>query len=394
MDSDKTSLASTLQSFLNSQPLLCTDLEHSTYPEIIAPSIFEENFLFNSVYYISDIHLDNHILQQSTLTPTQYTEKVIDGLFTDNFINSINMPYPPIVLFGGDIASTFETAKLFYTEFVSRISQVKLRNFANLPYIYAILGNHELWDFPNLKDCYTAYQALFDSLNIHFLHNTTSPFGHHYHLPSAKSASSTTNSKRMPTDTIHSTIIVGGIGFAGHNETYNADCGLYRSTLNRCQEIKETQKWCKSYSKALTLAHNTGSRLIVLTHNPIVDWKDNSQPDPNCIYFNGHTHKNNLMHDEKLDIHIFADNQIGYQNPNISFKIAQIYKRCNPFSTYIDGYYEISVSDYLRFYDYIGELISGIRTIENYMKNGANFYMIKRNDYYGFFVISSKANIA
>lgn len=44
-------------------------------------------------------------------------------------------------------------------------------------------------------------------------------------------------------------VILGGIGFSGYNEEFNADTGIYRNTIDRKTEIKETQKFEKLYNK-------------------------------------------------------------------------------------------------------------------------------------------------
>lgn len=35
-------------------------------------------------------------------------------------------------------------------------------------------------------------------------------------------------------------VIFGGIGFSGYNEKFNANIGLYRNTIDRTVEIKES----------------------------------------------------------------------------------------------------------------------------------------------------------
>lgn len=184
-------------------------------------------------------------------------------------------------------------------------------------------------------------------------------------------------------------IIVGGIGFAGQNEKYNANMGLYRNTISRKEEIEESRKWEKVYKKGLDLAEEKNSVLIVLTHNPIKDWKTDETTQKRCIYFNGHTHNSFISHNEDMNIHIYADNQIGYYNRNIKFKKAYIDRRINPFAVE-DGYYSITIEQYRRFYAYMNERLGGVGSIEKQMEfNNADFYLVKHNGYYGFFLITN-----
>ena len=392
------------------RPLLPGDIEKrnslvevknsgSTLPTPVKLDEFTKEFVCNNVYYISDIHLVHHVEQEFRIGAfngqvKSYIKRVRDSLFSGEFLADIKCGKHLIVLFGGDISSLYEVSELFYTEFVDRWniidSQSKqiLRRERN---IYAILGNHELWDFPNLETCCSAYQNLFNRLNIHFLNNEITWFGHHNEP--VKAIPSTTKSRRCISDTIHSTLIVGGIGFAGHNQEFNANQGIYRTALNRQQEIEQTDKWVETYNRALTMAKKTGSILIVLTHTPFTDWKVGKTADTNCTYFSGHTHRNYVFHEEETGTHIFSDNQIGYKNRKIVFKKALLYNRSNPFAGFTDGYYRISSTDYLKFYDYMNETIAGNGQVERQMKtNNAQFFMIKHDGYYGFFLISEKAS--
>ena len=141
-------------------------------------------------------------------------------------------------------------------------------------------------------------------------------------------------------------------------------------------------------NKVCDIIHNI---LVVLTHNPISDWKNDGTGNANCVYFNGHTHKNFYYNNFDKNSHIFADNQIGYKNSKIEFKKVFIYERVNPFAEYIDGYYEINTYDYFKFYEFVHDRIEGTKLIEKIMKEKkAHFYMIKKNGYYGFFLISKE----
>ena len=138
----------------------------------------------------------------------------------------------------------------------------------------------------------------------------------------------------------------------------------------------------------MSKAQAQNTLLIVLTHNPISDWTD-EHPAPNCVYFNGHTHRN-VLHNLDNNTNIFADNQVGYTKKSISLKNALIFRRYNPFSIYSDGIHEINSADYTSFYAYNGETI-GTGTIDIQISNyGAKLYMLKKDELYCFLLASDK----
>ena len=363
----------------------------------------------NRVFYISDIHLAHKVAKRfkrnvSDDQVTRYVKKIAKELFTKGFEETIHTS--PIVIFGGDISSYFELAEVFYTEFMELWDKAYRKAYYSAPgkrFVYAILGNHEFWDFETSTECFKAYKKLFKRLGICFLQNTITWFGEHdlpmkrivsedggphwVELKKEEDAEAYERQMRY----IHNTLIVGGVGFAGCNDEFNADMGIYQTALNRKQEIAETKKWRKAYQNALDRAKETNSVLVVLSHNPIPDWKPNGQSDSGCVYFSAHTHRNHLYHDEDRNIHIFANNQIGYDSLNVRFKEAYLYNRANPFAHYSDGYHEITTKEYLRFYDYMKEHIAGNGLVERQIQtNDAKFYMIKHCGYYGFFLVSKK----
>ena len=363
------------------------------------------------VLYISDIHLVHKVVKKFKEHATdeqieQYIKGIADNLITPEFLGK--WPWEtPIVLFGGDVSSCFELSKIFFKEFMERWNKeeeaqsVILGEKKRECCVYAVLGNHEFWDFKTIDECNDAYSQLFKSLGICFLNNKARWFYAHYvpkrFIKDKKGNIVRTEVLKEEDDEveyqlqmrhIHNIIIVGGVGFAGKNCEFNADKNIYRKTLDREQEIEETNKWNDIYNYALDVARETNSVLISLTHNPISDWKDNGNPDVGCVYFTGHTHRNFLYQDDEANIHIFANNQIGYKDPYVSFKEALIYKRFNPFAIYNDGYYEVNSKDYLMFNDYVGLYIEGNKIVDNLIENyDAKFYMIKHSGYYGFFVV-------
>lgn len=384
----------------------------TTLPEArLTRSINDNRWLCRRVLYISDIHLVHRVVKKfkgyaSNDQIEQYVKEIADNLITAEFLGEWICD-TPIVIFGGDISSCFDLSKFFFKEFIERwdkeenVRSSMLGEEKRRRCVYAVLGNHEFWDFKNTDECYEAYGQLFQSLGIWFLNNKAMWFCNHYvpkkYIKDKKGKiirveelkeEDDENEYHLQMRYIHNIIIVGGVGFAGENSNFNANKNIYRGVLNRKQEIEETNKWNEIYNYALEVARNTNSVLISLTHNPISDWKDNGNPDIGCIYFSGHTHRNFLYHDDEANIHVFANNQIGYKDPYVSFKEALIYERSNPFAGYSDGYYEVDSKDYLMFNDYVGVRVEGNRNVDNLIKNyDAKFYMIKHSGYYGFFVV-------
>ena len=150
-------------------------------------------------------------------------------------------------------------------------------------------------------------------------------------------------------------IIFGGIGFAGMNETFNADNGIYMNVLSRADENKESSKFLALYEK-VTMAL-ADKNLIILSHMPMKDWggKDIKAKE-GIVYVNGHSHWNYFFDDGKK--RIYADNQVGYKGKRLSFKKFFVNSDYDWFAGYEDGIYEISKDDYEIFYRGIGEMVT------------------------------------
>jgi len=250
--------------------------------------------------------------------------------------------------------------------------------------IFAVLGNHELWAFDSYEKCVDAYQSFFASIGIEFLNNTDC-----YITRERITAKGIDNPEERLffRSCIHNVRIVGGVGFSGCNETMNAEQGIYRNTVNRQQEIQYSKEWEQKYYDALKKCKKTNTLLIVLTHNPLFDWSRQKHFDCNCIYFCGHNHRNTLRIQEDTNTFVYADNQIGYHSEHVGFKKADVYKRCNPFAMYDDGYHVVDSYNYNAFNRFSGIYIDGLKILNKYINNGAQLYLIKEKGYYGFFVV-------
>ncbi|WP_131026647.1 hypothetical protein [Lactobacillus delbrueckii] len=183
-----------------------------------------------------------------------------------------------------------------------------------------------------------------------------------------------------------SIIVLGGIGFSGLNPVYNANAGLYRSSVSREEDILRSQRFRSIYEKVLASAKDIP--VIVLTHMPMMDWSDAAY-NPRWIYVNGHTHQNSRLLDHD-GTSVFSDNQIGYA-PKVwrlnSFIIDV--KRYDPFKDYSDGIHQISREQYVDFnrcqgiamdsIKYPGDVFV-IKYDMNYMfviKNSKNLYLLE-----------------
>jgi len=330
--------------------------------------------------YISDIHLCEHISKYLSVNASpeevnKYIQSVVKGLFTKTMKNRLFELNT--FIFAGDMASDFKISELFYTEFMKYLLEVSGEDI-KYKKVYAVLGNHEYWGFNNVDECVKKYKELFDKLGIVFLNNSIEVF------EECRVVNVNCND--------YKTLIVGGSGFAAKNKVFNAEKGLYNGTISIEEELELTNQWLDVFNEAKKTAKENGYKLVVLTHNPISDWCENRNLGNSCVYINGHTHQNNYLIDTDNDLYVLSDNQIGYENEKIMFKIANFYGVINPYVNLDNGCKETNIKDYLCFCDYIGERIKGITTITKAIEKGAKIYVVKYNDFYGFFV-KSKDNI-
>lgn len=87
-----------------------------------------------SVYYISDLHLESHIVNKfgedvSDDDVRNYVRSVAESLFQGDFEEEVREFYWPIVFFGGDIAASFPIAELFFRAFAKRWKEIELEEY-------------------------------------------------------------------------------------------------------------------------------------------------------------------------------------------------------------------------------------------------------------------------
>ena len=382
---------------------LILDKQHSkltTYPFIKKSEYLDED-MEHSVFYISDLHLDNHIISKfkdgaSNKEIVVYIKNIVASLFSTRFINDVKRNRQPIVLFGGDISSNFALNSIFYKEFMKEFRE--LAKNKKVWRVYAILGNHEFWDFKTYEECISAYSSLFESLEICFLNSNLYYFGNfnnaRYWIIDKEGENEEEKEKiiNLRMMLFANAVIVGGVGFATENNFFNAKQNIYGKAIDTEKEKTLADEWLKKYHEAVDISKKMHTSLIVLTHMPFNDWLPKNELPANCFFINGHTHKNYTYQDEKRNFKIIANNQIGYKSSRFIFKKATIYKPRNPFASFANGYYEISINDYNEFHVFMNMGVQNTGTIELQMTEfGKKLYVIKQDNYYGFFMTAPKA---
>lgn len=280
------------------------------------------------------IHLEN--------TVTRYKNKLLN-LDTDSYIADLE-----------------KEISRFENKYSKPLEEISINDYMHhyLDNIYVVLGNHEFIDFPDIKSGVSYYENALSSIGIHLLHNNYI-LGENY-------------------------VIYGGTGFAKYDSKWNATSLICCPNFTRDDENKETTLFEENYYQALELAKTNGLCFICVSHYPTHSCLNKN--DKEAIYFTGHTHHNILLKNSNQIL--YADNQIGYKSNNITFKFATTGLETNPYADLEDGLFLTSIDDYLHFYRYIGENIGdGNLLYQRYLNGKTNLYVVKRFNYYGFFMI-------
>lgn len=340
-----------------------------------------ENFLakrsededVDRVSYITDIHLLHRFIAYKckTFDDTNYVIKTIAKTLAEQ-ATSVN-------LIGGDTSSDFDIFK----NFISNLTYYHRRGD-----FFFTLGNHELWGLKgkSLTAIVYKYREVLEEYGqrrMHLVHNNI--FFKDYEWKEITEAELT----RISLDDLRATmrsasvVIFGGIGFAGTNDKFNANNGIYMDVLNREEEIKESRKFFSLYEKVTAALE--GKNLIVFSHMPMMDWGGkNIHAKKGIIYVSGHDHKNYFYDDGQQ--RIFADNQVGYRGNSLSFKQIPISFNFDWFADYKDGIYEITRSDYKQFY-------RGIREGLTFNRQFKKLFVIKHKKAYMFLMQNTKGTM-
>lgn len=304
--------------------------------------------------YISDIHLEHH-LKYYDGDEEQMIEDIVkklycslEGLDRRQFIRIY------AVFFCGDISDSPEMTIKFFEKFSMKVKKP----------IFFVLGNHEYVEFTDVQSCVEFYRERLQELNIILLHNEYMECNY-------------SNEQVM---------IFGGTGFAKYDNVWNAKSLICCQNFTREDEYEETTLFETAYQSALSIAKEKKICLLCMLHYPVSACLNNVF-DKEVIYFSGHNHCNEFLKEERKVL--YADNQVGYENNNIAFKVATTGVLSNPYSELADGMYQTSVEEYLKFYRYLGEDVGDGTGLRRCCQN-AGFYVVKSRGYYGFFVISTK----
>ncbi|MFA6843743.1 MAG: metallophosphoesterase [Bacilli bacterium] len=355
-------------------PMTTEDLipSRQSYDAIETAEEYDENEVF--ILYISDLHINHKLIKKF--------KKEVNEYEIDEYLKSIVLKlkdtipeysYDRKVIIIGDTSYSFKMFKKFFTIYKENID---LSTFV-------ILGNHELWDKTLIKKCGSiekmveVYRDFLDTLNINLLENElyipNCGNDDEYDILDAEQILSLDTEKLREIFLHNSYAILGGIGYAGLNEDFNYNSGIYReANISREDEIKRSKLFESLHRKLANIIPD--KKLYVASHMSKVDWTTDRYV-PNWVYLSGHTHKNYYFVNDEASF--YSDNQIGYYNNSFGFKYISTSPYYNIFEDAEDGLYEITRECYLSFYRGIGESI-------NFNRPFKNLLMIKRENSYCF----------
>lgn len=218
-------------------------------------------------FYITDLHLESQLgltgmtVDEIKGNVAQKVDEMLGGLSKEDMADGV-------LLVGGDVADSEEVSRIFYDAVSSRFSG---------PIVF-VLGNHELWDGctyahgeihqrRTIDEVAAAYKQFnkrtsgFD-LKMYCLENEVlvcyknsmyqnsvefgigcrnagMPHGGLCVLTEDMLLDADTNDLREFFDEC-SMIVLGGLGFCGLNQRYNADTGLFRDRVSREEDIERS----------------------------------------------------------------------------------------------------------------------------------------------------------
>ena len=342
-----------------------------------------------TLYYISDLHIEHQlkeILKKDNCT-FEDISNALDQKISE-MVSSTN-DTSGYLLVAGDVGHYKGLVSLFYR---------KLRRFWNGS-IISVLGNHELWDdHPEgslfgyvsrpineiLADYHNIISFKWGQRSGSLLQNAVYINYKNKQDCIIEEEQILSASEADLHDICHkaSLIVLGGIGFSGLNERFNATHGLYRSAVITLEDDEAlSERFLSVYEKLLRCA--SAMQVIVLTHTAVSDWLS-ADVNPNWIYINGHTHQNSLI--RKTDgTTVLSDNQVGYKPTKWklnSFNVAGWY---DPFKDMNNRIHEITSDDYMDF-----NRGRGIRS--NGCKYQGKLFVLKKNELY-MFVLQSASSL-
>ena len=348
------------------------------------------------VYYITDLHIE-HQIPELFKNDSSTLQDLYDSLSCkiDEMLSGLNWnDKTGYLLVGGDVSC--------YKDIVSMFYDILRRRWAGS--IIAILGNHELRDdHPNsvLNHLDNYKSRPIDSIVMDYrirIHQHNEIRGlfllqnallinfkntNRHIIIEEEQLISLSDGKLSFLCEKASYIILGGIGFSGLDNDFNASNESYRAAVtSREEDIELAQRFESIHEKVRRCAGNM--QVIVLTHTPVSDWSS-KEANSKWIYINGHTHTNQIVRKDDGTT-ILSDNQIGY-NPQTwhlnSFTIAGWY---DPLQSLPDGIHEIPYEKYKEFHNGRGIYTQGF----NFNISPQTIYALKKNNLYMFVLQSSQ----
>ena len=318
---------------------------------------------YNRISYITDLHL-LHRIQNAGCRSRE------DVVFTlQKIVDAIVQESCGVTLIGGDISSDLSLFELF-------VKLLAHSAYGRQIFLF-VLGNHEFWEFPDLsvEQITDKYRKLLEEYDMYLLQNDLfyeNEVDNHGIIPYVE-LEQMTHTELTEKLRCSRLIVLGGTGFSGCNEEFNANDGIYRNTINREMEIQESQKFENLYQELLPVLGQKNT--VIFTHSPQKDWNSNPNAHAKFVYVSGHTHRN-VFYDDGEE-RIYADNQIGYRNNNPHLKNFLMDWEYDYFSDYEDGIYEITAQAYQDF-------MRGTNISMDFSRKIHILYMLKKNGYYCF----------
>ena len=318
---------------------------------------------YNRISYITDLHLMHRIQNAGCRSRDDVVftlQKIVDAIVQESC---------GVTLIGGDISSDFSLFELF-------VKLLAHSAYGRQTFLF-VLGNHEFWEFPDLsvEQITDKYRKLLEEHGMYLLQNDLfyeNEVDDHGIIPYTE-LEQMTHTELTEKLRCSRLIVLGGTGFSGCNEEFNANDGIYRNTINREMEIQESQKFENLYQELLPVLGQKNT--VIFTHSPQKDWNSNPNAHAKFVYVSGHTHRN-VFYDDGEE-RIYADNQIGYRNNNPHLKNFLMDWEYDYFSDYEDGIYEITAQAYQDF-------MRGTNISMDFSRKIHILYMLKKNGYYCF----------
>ena len=318
------------------------------------------------VYYISDIHLEHQLGLVGPIMETEIRRRVRTKVLE----LTEDLPEEAVILFAGDICHSPWLHRMFQEEMSNAMNSISAR--WRMVYVLEVARDYRV-------EWATTTTILENSLLVrspkyNVLGQSYIPISYVWvQIPERWLLEM--DAEELRDKCKDAIVILGGTGFAGLNQKFNATAGIYRNKVSRVEELSRTTRFNAVYQKLMSCAADI--QVIVLTHMPTSDWLDGPL-NPNWIYVNGHTHQNTMCVQPGKAI-ILADNQVGYKPRELYFNRFVVNKWADPFKGYPDGVHVITNDQYIEFQH-------GRGIPSNGCNRSGTLYMVKRGELYMFFL--------